>query len=270
MYRNKKIIAVTPAGRKRYLEILYPNLLKHKNLIDEWHLWINTEDKDDIEWMETLSSQDPEYVKIIRNPNNRVRGNSTICDFFPLYNGLNDYVFVRFDDDIVFIDDNLKDFLDFRIDNPQYFLVYANLINNGLNTHILQRMGKMSLNVSQNKLVEYNCSGQLSWVDANVAENVHREFLQNFEDRWVYLYDTWILYNYERVSINCISWLSEEFNSFDNKVGEDEEQWLSSDYPSHINKPNIIFGRFLVSHFAFWTQRDHLDKTNILDLYKNL
>jgi hypothetical protein len=183
MYREKKIIAVTPAGRKRYLEVLYLNLLKHKNLIDEWHLWVNTEDEEDIKWMEDIASQDPDYVKIIRNPNNRVKGNSTICDFFPLYDGLKDHVFVRFDDDVVFIDSNLEDFLDFRIDNPQYFLVYANLINNGINTHILQRMGKLPLSVSYNKLVEYNCSGQLAWIDPIVAENIHREFIKNFRNR---------------------------------------------------------------------------------------
>jgi hypothetical protein len=270
MYREKKIIAVTPAGRKRYLEILHLNLVKFKGLIDEWHLWVNTEDEDDIKWMEDLSSQDFNYIKIIKNPHNRVKGNSTICDFFPLYNGLKDYVFIRFDDDIVFIDDNLIDLLDFRIDNPQYFLVYANLINNGINTHLLQRMGKIPLSISYNQLVEYNCSGQLAWIDSKVAENIHREFINNFDNRWMYLYDTWVLYNYERVSINCISWLSEEFNLFNGKVGEDEEQWLSSDYPFKIRKPNIMFGRFLVSHFAFWTQREHLDKTNILELYKNL
>jgi len=270
MYNGKKVITVTPSGRRRYLEVLAKNIFKFKDIIDEWHLWVNTEDVDDITWMKELENNNSGFVKLIFNPYNRVRGNSTICDFFPIYDGLKDHVFVRFDDDVVFIDDNFKEFLEFRINNPQYFLVYANLINNGINTHVLQRMGKLSLDVSYGQLVEYNSSGQLSWIDPQVAENIHKEFINNFDNRWIYLYDTWILHSYERVSINCISWLSEEFNLFNGKVGEDEEQWLSSDYPSEIKKPNIIFGRFLVSHFAFWTQREHLDKTNILQIYSKL
>ena len=142
MYRNKKIIAVTPAGRERYLKVLSKNLDKFKGIIDEWHLWVNTIDENDINWMKTLEANDPDFIKLTYNPHNRVNGNSSICDFFPLYNGTKETVFIRFDDDVVFIDDNLTDFIDFRIDNPQFFLVYANLINNGLNTHILQRLGK--------------------------------------------------------------------------------------------------------------------------------
>lgn len=270
MYRDKKIIAVTPAGRERYLNVLFKNIIKFKGIIDEWHLWVNTNDVNDIEWMKTLESDNPDFVKLMCNPHNRVEGNSSICDFFPLYDGLKETIFIRFDDDVVFIDDNICDFIDFRIDNPQFFLVYANLINNGINTYLLQRFGKLPLSVSYNTLVEYRCDGQLSWIDPKVAENIHNYFLNNFDNKEYFLYDTWILYNYERVSINCISWLSEEFNLFNGKVGKDEEQWLSSDYPRQINKPNIIFGRFLVSHFSFWTQREHLDSTDILQKYNNL
>ena len=80
----------------------------------------------------------------------------------------------------------------------------------------------------------------------------------------------WILYFNERVSINCISWLGSTFSEFDGQVGHDEEQWLACDAPVLKNKMNIIYGGFVCVHYSFFTQRDHLDKTDILQLYKNI
>lgn len=38
-----KRIIVTPAGRKRYMEILSSHLDKQRSDFDEWHIWQNTE-----------------------------------------------------------------------------------------------------------------------------------------------------------------------------------------------------------------------------------
>ena len=43
-----KVISVTPAGRKIYLEILVPYLLKNRAYIAEHHFWLNTENREDI------------------------------------------------------------------------------------------------------------------------------------------------------------------------------------------------------------------------------
>jgi hypothetical protein len=75
---------------------------------------------------------------------------------------------------------------------------------------------------------------------------------------------------YERISINCISWLGEEFQKFNGLVDPDEEGWLASYKPAMIRKKNCIYGKFVCSHYAFFTQREYLAKTNILSRYKNL
>jgi hypothetical protein len=59
------------------------------------------------------------------------------------------------------------------------------------------------------------------------------------------------LYDYERVSINVISWRGDEFLKFSGKVGESEEHWLSVHQPNFIGKPNRIIGDTLFVHYAF-------------------
>ena len=70
--------------------------------------------------------------------------------------------------------------------------------------------------------------------------------------------------------MNVISWLGSEFNKFNGIVDADEENWLSCIKPSQISKPNIIFGDSLFSHYAFFTQRNYIDSTDILEKYKEI
>lgn len=58
----------------------------------------------------------------------------------------------------------------------------------------------------------------------------------------------------------------------DGNVGNDEEQWLSVDKPRSMGNAhrNVIYGGAICAHFSFYTQRDHLDRTDILQQYKEL
>ena len=71
-----KIILVTPAGRERYLKILYKYLNLQKSDFDEWHLWLNTKNIDDLKYMEKLSNEN-NFIKLItRNiPNEKLGTN---------------------------------------------------------------------------------------------------------------------------------------------------------------------------------------------------
>ena len=51
MLDTTRIVVVTPAGRKRYLEILFRYILKLRPIMDEYRLWVNTENNEDIEYM---------------------------------------------------------------------------------------------------------------------------------------------------------------------------------------------------------------------------
>ena len=269
-YENKKIIVVIPAGRKRYLELLLPYLLKEKNIIDEIHLWCNTNNNEDIEYMETQVSIHPDLIKLRRIDGINSYKGENIHKFFKPYQKDNE-VYIRLDDDIVYLEDGfIKSLVKFRVDNPQYFLVYGNIVNNSIIDYYYQEAGL--LNIS--KKINYDCFDSVGCSIPEHAEEKHQHIISYIMENKINLYrlPNKVLHNFERCSVNCISWLGEEFKLFNADVFWDEEQWLSSDKPKQINKPNIIFSEGKVCvHYAFFPQRPYLDnKPYILESYQNI
>ena len=64
MINNKKIIVVTPAGRKRYMEPLFKYILREKDIIDEYRIWVNTKNKEDIEYFYSLKKEYPGFITL--------------------------------------------------------------------------------------------------------------------------------------------------------------------------------------------------------------
>jgi hypothetical protein len=259
-------ILVTPAGRKRYLEILLSNLKKVRNEFDEWILWVNTNDESDIDYMEQIEIKN-DFIKLQRSKI-PVNGNLSIYQFFKECVDENS-VYIRLDDDIVYIEpDSINKIFEFRINNPQYFLIYGNIVNNAITSHLYQNKGILNNDI----IFGYNCLDENGWNNPKASELIHNKFFELYDNNKTneFLIDNHIINNYQRCSINVISWLGEEFKKFNGNVGHDEEQWLSCDKPKHIKMPNIIFGDSLFVHYAFFTQRPYLDNTNILERYKNL
>lgn len=235
----------------------------------EWHLWMNTNVKEDIAYCRGLAETHP-WIKVIEVPNITCVSNLNIHKFFKFACD-EDAVYCRLDDDVVFLEHGFFDkIFAFREEHSEPFLVYGNIINNAIISHIHQRNRRFSYHT----LGGYTCMDPIGWNDPMYAENVHRAFIQDVKggnlSKWHSSFNVWDLCSYERVSINCISWLGKTFKEFDGVVGEDEEHWLSVDKPHMLGKPNIIYGGAIAAHFSFYTQRNHLDNTDILDLYKGL
>lgn len=314
MYKEHQIISVTPAGRKYCLEILANHLLNLQGIIDEHHFWINTKSDSDIQYMKSLSESHPNFFKLIYHEadDSSTYNNLDIYKFFKNYTD-EDTVYIRFDDDIVWVDneDKLKDFIQFRIDNPQYFLIFANIINNGICNYIHQRTGALKRfnkcfnpddyflkdvggqgndwfhnealgrsawnknyfapeSINENGLFAYNALNY-SWFDAEVSKEVHDNFINKAKknDLDKFRFGIWELSDFERVSINCISWLGSEFKKFEGIVGIDEEKWLSVTKPREIKKINCIYGNFIVSHYGFGHQHEPLTKDGYINKYSN-
>jgi hypothetical protein len=179
-------------------------------------------------------------------------------------------VYIRLDDDVVFIEKGFFDKLyKYRIEHPDPFLVYGNIINNSIISHLHQNNNL----VKYDKRVGYNAVDDIGWKDPFFAEAIHRAFIADVKagniDKW---HSTFNVHpcHYQRVSINCISWLGKTFAEFGGNVGVNEELWLSQDKPRQLNRPNVIFGDAIVAHFSFYTQRAYLDMTDLLDEYKKL
>lgn len=267
-----KRIVVTPAGRRRYLEILLVHLAREHRAggFAEWHVWVNTNVERDIEYIRGIAAE-YDWIRAVELPGITCVDNLNICRFFrgacdPLC------VYLRLDDDIVYVEPGFCDKLfRFRVANPEPFLVYGNIINNAVITHVHQRNRRFE----HEKLAGYACMDSVGWKDGELAECLHRAFLSDAREgrveKWHRSFDVWKCYHYERVSINCIAWLGSTFKDFGGEVGRDEEQWLSVDKPRALQRPNVIYGGAIVAHFAFYPQRGYLEeKTNVLEQYRAL
>lgn len=280
MYRDHRVVIVTPAGRRRYLDLLVPQVLALRGLVDEYRLWLNTTDADDLAYCEALAAQHPDFITLQRLPHGAVvDGNMSIHHFFKTCVDPGT-VYVRFDDDIIVLDtrEAFRDMLDFRLDHPEFFLVYGCVLNNAVVTHIQQRMMRFD---TAGGLCGYACTDSVGWEWPEFAERVHRTILDTAAAAAdataplaAFRMPPWRLHFNsrvgERVSINCISWLGSDFAAFGGAVGRDEEVWLSMEKPALSRRCNCIFGGFVCVHYAFYPQRPHLDTTDILAAYRAL
>ena len=255
------------------MKILVPYILLARDVVDQYQLWLNTTDEEDIAYLRNLAAAYPDFIVLVEpDPN---------IEFNPQMMGYSIYqffkncitpgtVYIRLDDDIVFAEEGaIRRLAQFRIDKPQYFLVYGNIVNNAITTHIHQRMGLID---QANGTAGYHCTDEVGWRDSAFAEYTHRWFFHHYQEGQVgkYKFPRWELNVFERMSINVISWLGEEFAAFNGEVGVDEEWWLSQVKPQEMNKASCICGDAVFSHYAFFCQREHLESTNVLDVYRQI
>jgi hypothetical protein len=269
MYNGYKVVAVTPAGRQRYLEILAPYIINNE-LVDEWRLWVNTADQQDLRYIHALefhSRKTHGKIKLeIGNPAIPIiqeRIGYSIYQYFRNCCDTNT-IYIRFDDDICYVaPPAIHNLLISRMHHCESFLVFANINNNAIISHLQQRFRRFDCN----KIITYNCTDEIGWNNGQFAESLHREFLDR--DRPWYMPD-WELNIYERFSINCFAFFGRDFASFGGIVDPNEECWLTIDKPRELQRPNLVCGDSIVSHYAFYTQRPYLDTTDILDKYRQL
>src|SRR6185312_15673304 len=121
MFEGYRVVAVTPAGRRRYMELLVPQILA-SNLVDRYDIWVNTADPADIAFFEGLAAK-YDRVRLVPQPDGKAPGVPAIHGFHRLAMDV-DTIYVRFDDDIVWLEPGFFEaLLRFRVDHPHYFLV---------------------------------------------------------------------------------------------------------------------------------------------------
>jgi hypothetical protein len=249
-----KCIIVTPVGRKTYITYLYNHLCLQKNDFYEWHLWINTSNEDDISYINALKNENA-WIKCIFLGNEY----NNISRFYHLANDYNT-VYIRLDDNIIWLENNfVKRFKNFRIDNPEYFLVYANIVNNNVIDHIHCRQGCVS------KFITYKCTGN-SWKDGKIAYEIFQDFLNAKSKNQLHLwkFSKWILHQHEQIFPNAVSWLGNNFIS--SKLTSPEIESLSVNFPKKYNMKNVICGDILCVHYAYQTQLNTCENLeNLLD-----
>jgi hypothetical protein len=174
-------------------------------------------------------------------------------------------VFLKSDDDIVYMDiKRLVDFIAFRVNQPYYFIVSANVVNNGVCAYYQQKFGKIPLDLMELELPPGGFCGQL-WANPQWAESLHRYFIRSLSS--FSEYDVQSIDWNMRISINFIAWLGEDL-AYMCAEFRDDEQALSVSISSRLKRPNTIYMPFVVSHLTFYSQDPGFAHGPILEDYR--
>ncbi len=176
-------------------------------------------------------------------------------------------IFLKCDDDIVYMDiDKLEDFIEFRRNNPNYFIVSANVVNNGVCAYWQQAAGSLPEQLGKFEWPPGGFGGSL-WKSGKRATELHDFFLQTHGKQLPLPARTveWT----ERQSINFISWLGKDLIHMALPKGDDESL-LTIELPALLNRPTAIFSDFMVSHLSFGPQESEVDADRLIAAYSAL
>ncbi|GAA4185169.1 hypothetical protein [Shinella granuli] len=178
-----------------------------------------------------------------------------------------DAVFLKCDDDIVYLDiDELDGFIQFRRNNPHYFVVSANVVNNGVCAYFQQAAGSIPPGVGHFELPPGGFGGSL-WESAERAVKLHDFFLDQ-GGRTLAL-PTRVVDWTERLSINFIAWLGRDLAHMALPRGDDEHA-LTIGVPKLLQRPTAIYSDFTVSHLSFGPQERGWDPSPLIEAYEAL
>lgn len=279
-----KVVIVTPAGREEYLSFFKKFIYRKmdEGLIDHWQLWQNTVKESDISNLAQMEAENPKVKRyfignIIPTYNNCDPMRS--CEFFNTYCQDDDTIYVRFDDDIVWVEEGaLEKMLIARIEHPDAFLIYPNVINSTTVSSWHQESG--AIDKSAGDLEEkanypkddpnHIYLNEFAYTDPGFIDLIHETFQKRYADGTLsaYYLPSKSLDNYQRFSICSICFFGKDHF----KVGTLEECWLAWEEPENTKRPVYFVGDALMVHFSYHTQIDHLrsEKPQYLEFYKGI
>ena len=195
-----------------------------------------------------------------------------IADFYKFMTEGNGVVYIRLDDDIVYIDPNcLPRLVKYRVENPDPFLVYPTIINNVRTSFHMQEQGI----VSKDWGIRNEMCNEVAWKHPDYVFHLHMKALAAIEkgaldQEFTLKSEQYIDPEYEagHISINCFAILGNDMLQC--KVDSDEEGYLSWWRPQALKRQNARCGDAFVIYFAYHTQTQFMDATGILNDYVKL
>ena len=268
-----RVVTVTPAGRRPYLEVLATYLLRRRDIIAEHRWWLNTRRPADVAYIYQLADRYPDFFRVVAKPTGpQDRIGFVIWEYMrecieP------DTLYIRLDDDICYMaDDALQQLRDHRLRRREPLLVVGNIVNNAVCTHFHQQAGLLPKSWGA---VAADSMDPRGWGSGAFARRVHRRFLKDLEAGR----ETWWkqielpIDGTKRFSINAISWFGDDFRDLPEVNGvADEEPFLTAELPARLGRPNEACPHALFGHYAFFTQRPYLEQTSpeILARYRRI
>ena len=280
-----KVVVCTPAGREKYLSFFKKHIYRKiaEGLVDEWQLWMNTIAPSDVAYIESMAREHPN-VKIYRigepiqtgvykpagveqaiNLGNMYTWNSLQTNQFFANTHDDDSIYIRFDDDIVWAeDDAIEKICKARIDNPDAFVIYPNIINSTIWTSWHQDNGALDESAGKVKRYtkadpDYAYLDAFNYSDGRLIDHIHNTFKKRYQEGTLdaYYMPSRVLSDYERFSICCIAWWGKDKVS----PGYIEEPQLAYQIAEALERPNYLCGDALMVHYSYHTQRPYLEAT---------
>lgn len=323
MYRNKRIVAFTPYGRERTSVILSIYLAREhqRGILDEWWLCANVDNHQagDMTWAENVSSI-LDWVKIKKRPCAgqdacpRIERDNMCSRRCQVYEGqphdwtlgprrpkqMNtgrfyllmqdpDTIFIRFDDDIIWIHEQaITAMVDELLDNPQHPLcVFPVIWNNAVSSYYLQTHGHLPARWTDDKGQEHselkaavkpNAIDPIGWGSPKFAAGIHDLLLHHLEhgnpDACL-TPDLYWLDPVQRFSVSTFAISGAEYCADDIKGvldWDEEEHWHTGHRTGTLHRQNVLTGMSQVAHYTFFTQADYIraQRPDILNRYWNL
>jgi hypothetical protein len=282
MIDGQQIIGFTPVGRKRYMDILVPYIIREheRGHIDRWVLFNNAYLRDDstlctqianqLPWCEVIDEvqtggvNDSEFKKFVWHPPTHICG---IYDFLRAGEGA---IYVRLDDDLCYIDENaIERLVRYRLANPEPFIVYPTIINNVRTSYHLQQAGLIPMEWGQ---IENSMTDIVAHRNSDFVFNLHQKTLTAIEggtlvEEFALPSENFTDWERGHISINCFAIFGRDLPL---TVPGDEEGYLSLHRPQELNRPNARCGDAVVAHYAFHRQALYMDLTGLLGDYARI
>ena len=270
MFQGYKIVTITPVGRRKHIDNLYPTLLANKGLVDQHIFWINTNTTYDVGYAYSILAKDADYFKIVGSLS--PKSNTYTNDIY-LGNNNPKTIYIKISDDICWFEPNaIQNLVQCCINNPEHSFVYPLTVNTGKTTMFHQVVGAIPADIAKISPLDFRKSNfNLSTLDASVSADIHNDFLQSLSlgdiSKYYGFFEKYIVYDFEHIPMHCVAWLGNP----ENKKYRDEAHLanlLINIIPKQKKMPSCICGDALVAHFAYTSHEDYLlSKTDILERY---
>lgn len=269
-----RLVTVTPAGRKRYVEILANYLLRNRHVIAEHRWWVNTRNPEDVAYLLRLTDRYPDFFRLVIQPHREAEPIGHAIWRFMATCVDPGTVYLRLDDDICFVGEGaIEAIYRRRLADPRPFLVLGNIVNNAICSHFHQAAGLIPAWWGD---IRQDCMDPVGWGSGAMAVRIHRWFHELVRRGRL---DTLAAVPFpfdgrRRFSINAICWNGSDMAALPEcrRNDVDEEPFLTAEAPDRLDRPNVICPEAIFGHFAFYTQRRFVESMapELLHHYRRL
>ena len=282
MIDGKRVVVWTPYGRERTVSILFDYVRREveRGIVDEYWLCMNTdpEQVSDVTFAMRLDLLHP-FVKRVERPAEgapRLFPKQRNTGYFYRYMTDPDTVFVRLDDDVVFVDENaIERLVRHRIETQVGVASFALIWNNAICSWYLQKAGIIPEDFGV--VWTMHCMDPMGWANPEFAVRIHNYLLDALSigtsTEKFFLYQDMSLPLGTQFSVSAFASLGSMYAEL-GRPGvlepSEEESWHTIHQPRRTGQPNTVVGNALVSHYTFFPQKAVVEQTDILDRYRAL